>query len=141
MKYEFYLPDNILKKEQLEENATQVELFWKNKDKAPVVELATIARDFVLKKPDNYIRFGVYWWELKRILIEHGMFNSEMPEKDEVVRSIYSGSNDLNSIILAYEFKTIYDKTFFQGVKEFIINDDGDKYLLHDDDMVTLYTK
>ncbi len=106
---------------------------WEGQGKDPVHEMAQIAYREVRTKRDAYLRFGPYWWAVKQVLQETGLLPGSMPTDDSLVKSIYSGGDEIDTLILAFVFREYYDANFFQGTREFNTGDEFSYQLLDED--------
>ena len=122
--------DNFLEKEVI-----RVADIWKEKGSDnPVKSALSTVFENIKKDSSNYLRYSLYWWEVKRLLIEHGFMDSNLLDDDESVRQIYKGKTDMETIILASVFANYYIQTYLKGTRDMDINGE-DSYRLFDDDM------
>ena len=89
--------------------------------------------DYLNKKPTRYRDYGVYWWALKDLLNSNGyLFGNET---DAIIKSVYIGKNNEETIIMADIFRAENLAENMVGTNRFMVNDDGEFYTLFDDDM------
>lgn len=86
------------------------------------------------KDPARYLDYGMYWAALKEVLRKHGYdFGSPVYP---LIREVYCGDSDLQTIVMADEFRKDYLATQFVGTRVFLLNKDtGEDFSLIDDDM------
>lgn len=86
------------------------------------------------KDPARYLDYGVYWPALKAVLHKHG-FDFGAPVYPQLC-AVYCGDNDLQTIIMADEFRNDYLATQFVGTRTFLVDKEtGEEIILIDDDM------
>lgn len=85
------------------------------------------------KSPDRYLDYGPYWWALKSALNANGY--SYGSESDSVVADQYRGGTDLETMIMADQFRTEFLETSQVGTCTFRLSDEGGEYILYDLDM------
>ncbi len=128
--FENYLPDSLLSEAKLAKKVKWVSDTWEKRGKDPVEASAQTILKNVSR--NGYLQYGMYWWAVKRVLLDNGFFKDD--NIDESVASVYRGESDLKTLILAYEFADYYNGNFYQGTREFDIND-TDNYVLFDDEL------
>ncbi len=85
------------------------------------------------KNAKSYVQYGVYWSSLKEVLMKYSdKFKS--PAQQSVI-DIYRGDDDLQTVILADDFRTMYMATQLQGTNRFMITTDGDMLSVFDEEM------
>ncbi|WP_211462088.1 hypothetical protein [Collimonas silvisoli] len=99
--------------------------------------LARLANKIVRAAPQNYLRFGPYWWVLKAALIARGY--AYTGELEPLIAGTYCGLNEKGeldadiTIVAAFEFAEMHDAAQFQGVRQFDLFGDGEFYVLMDE--------
>lgn len=131
--YVNYLPESFA--DELESRREQYMEHYREQGGAALSEMAQIAHKEAKAGNGAYLRFGPYWWALKQVLIESGLLPDSMTTDDVMVKSIYSGDDEIDTLILAFIFRDMYDNTLFQGTREFITGEDGFSYQLFDEDI------
>lgn len=98
--------------------------------------LAVVAKRLA-RDPVRYRDYGPYWWALKDALRRSG---SNMGERDDtMLREAYSGQTDLDTIVMADQFRDLYLATWPVGANQFSLDADSpDIYTLEDQDMEDL---
>jgi len=85
------------------------------------------------KAPQRYLDYGPYWWALKELLRDSGIYVGE--QTDPLVAREYRGVDAVSTLIAADEFRTEYLSTQMLGANKFILkNNDPDWYVLFDAD-------
>ena len=125
------LPLDIISPDVLSEKAQEASEKWEKKGKSPLLAMAEIISRFISSDENNYLRLGFYWWAVKDVLYRLDLIQEN--NKEEGVRGVYSGGNDIETLLLAYEFKAMYDKTYLKGNAEFPLGG-GLIYVLFDED-------
>lgn len=80
----------------------------------------------------HYLEFGVYWFAVKKVIQKYypDAFGDYFDE--EMVKE-YSGKTDAHTLVAAERFKDFYRETYFQGNREFTLEEDDDReYYLSD---------
>jgi hypothetical protein len=85
------------------------------------------------KDPLRYRDYGPYWWSLKVVLNANGYNYGE--ESDSVVAVAYSGRTELETMIMADQFRTEWLEISQVGTSNFRLSEEGDDYVLFDADM------
>lgn len=86
------------------------------------------------KAPARYLDYGMYWPSLKEVLRKHG-FDFGAPVYP-LLRETYCGDTDMQTIVMADEFRKDYLANQFVGTRVFLLNrDTGEELLLIDNDM------
>ncbi|MBK5645931.1 hypothetical protein [Acinetobacter proteolyticus] len=86
------------------------------------------------KNPERYLDYGPYWPALKKVLKKHD-FDFGSPVFSEVAEA-YKGDTDLQTIVMADEFRKDYLATQFVGTRVFLLNkNSAEEFQLIDDDM------
>lgn len=83
-----------------------------------------------------YLKFGVYWWAVKRILEQKGFsgYHGDVPEAiaERYVYKLKNGTvDDMATLIAGWEHKDEYNRTYLQGNREFTLPN-GELYQLVD---------
>ncbi|MDO5531820.1 hypothetical protein [Sutterella sp.] len=85
-------------------------------------------------KPSSYVGYGPYWFALKAVLRRNGFDLG--PANDPETELAYSGKTDEETMVMAETFLEIYDETFFQGTRTFMLDgESGADWTLFDPDM------
>ncbi|MFJ2989884.1 hypothetical protein ACIPF8_18610 [Collimonas sp. NPDC087041] len=135
MQFVNYLPDQDYLADKLADH--RVEFEKNNPGQSHSEFMARLANKIVRAAPQNYLRFGPYWWALKLALIARGYAYSG--ELEPLLASTYSGQNEQwefdadVTIVAAFEFAEMYDATQFQGVRQFDLFGNGEFYVLMDE--------
>lgn len=87
------------------------------------------------KDPKRYLEFGVYWFALKKALLEYGYNFGDYT--DSVMADEYSGKTASHTFVAAYKFSEFYLQNYFVGNREFELDNDV-TWTLYDSDMETL---
>lgn len=94
---------------------------------------------YVKRKPDAYLSLGVYWWSVKALLQAKGYDLAGYVESPALVDT-YSVKNADGSVhpqatlMAAFTFRDWYFENYFEGNRDFLVNDDtGDMYALNDE--------
>ena len=85
------------------------------------------------KDPARYLDYGPWWWALKSVLNANGYSYGD--ESDSVVAAEYRGRNDLETMVLADQFRTEWLESAQVGTCNFALSEDGPDYILLDTDM------
>ena len=120
--------------EILEERREETKKFWEGKNLDPVLESLKIALRESQKSRGAYLRFGVYWWALKKVMADHELIPSSWSTDESTIRYDYCGKDELDTIILAFIYRDYYNENLFQGTREFNLNNNGDTHVLFDED-------
>lgn len=86
------------------------------------------------RDPRRYRDYGPYWPALKRILIARGhMADTEgWPQ----IEAIYRGESDVETIVMADAFRSLYLATTIVGTNQFMLDgESGEVWTLEDEDM------
>ena len=94
--------------------------------------LGVVSRRLV-KDPLRYRDYGPYWWALKVVLSANGYNYGE--ESDSVVAAAYCGRTEVETLIMADQFRAEWLQTAMVGTANFRLSEDGDDYILFDADM------
>ncbi|WP_410472092.1 hypothetical protein ACGTJS_10945 [Faucicola mancuniensis] len=94
-------------------------------------------------KPIRYRSYGMYWWTLKQVLIKHGydfgIANFGKNDSfDKELAKVYSGATDEQTIVGADAFWHEMAQTTIQGNNEFLLDTDGNTFVLYDEEMESL---
>lgn len=82
----------------------------------------------------NYLRYGPYWWPLKSIMAEQGLFIGNAD--DQRVNRMFRLADDIDTVIAAYYTGEQYIATSFKGARTFDIFPEGfEPYSLYDPDV------
>lgn len=85
------------------------------------------------KDPARYLDYGPWWWSLKAALNANGYHYGE--DFDSVVSAEYRGRSDVETLVLADQFRTEWLQSAQVGTVNFRLSEEGDDYLLVDADM------
>lgn len=110
------------------------------------LDTATMAININLsKKPLDYLRYGCYWWAVKKILADNGYIFGLGKDEDSLLLDKYSVKNSDGTInaeltlVAADMFKSFYDQNYFVGTQTFYLGDNNtNQYTLLDEDMESL---
>jgi hypothetical protein len=94
--------------------------------------LGVVARRLA-KSPQRYRDYGPYWWALKAAANANGYSFGD--DSDSVVAAQYCGKNDLETMVMADQFRTEWLEVSQVGTVNFPLSAEGDDYLLYDADM------
>lgn len=94
--------------------------------------LSVISRRLA-KDPLRYRDYGPYWPALKVVLNANGYNYGE--ESDSVVAVAYCGRTELETMVMADEFRTEWLEIAQVGTSNFRLSEEGDDYVLFDADM------
>lgn len=82
----------------------------------------------------RYRDYGPYWWALKDLMNANGYDLGS--ETDEVVKAIYRGDRDVDTLIMADEFRELYLQTWVLYTNQFDLDSEsGEMWTLYDRDM------
>lgn len=86
------------------------------------------------KDPRRYRDYGPFWWALKDAMKAGGY--SVGDQTDPLVKKAYRGESDVETLIMADEFRTAYLKTNMIYTNQFLLDAGSpDFYTLYDADM------
>lgn len=85
------------------------------------------------KDPLRYLDYGPWWWSLKIALVARDYHYGD--GSDSVVAAEYCGRNDLETMVLADQFRTEWLQSAQVGTNNFRLSEDGPDYILYDEDM------
>lgn len=85
------------------------------------------------KDPGRYLDYGPYWWALKSALNANGY--SYGNESDPVVSAEYCGRSDVETVVMADQFRTEFLEASQVGTTRFRLSEEADDYVLVDVDM------
>lgn len=85
------------------------------------------------KDPLRYRDYGPYWWALKAAMNANGYNYGD--ESDSVVAVAYCGRTELETMIMADEFRTEWLEVAQVGTSNFRLSEEGADYVLFDADM------
>lgn len=93
-----------------------------------------VIADRLAKDRRRYIDYGPYWWALKDILRANGYNFGD--QSDPIIRATYRGNSDVETLVMADEFRTEYLATTIVYTNRFMLDGKtGDFWLLFDQDM------
>lgn len=92
-----------------------------------------VASRRLAKDPGRYLDYGPYWWALKSVLNANGY--SYGKESDPGLVEAYRGASDVQTLIMADQFRTEFLAENQVGTCKFRLDADGDEYILFDSDM------
>lgn len=94
-----------------------------------------VVNDRLKKDSRRYRDYGPYWPALKAILRERG-YDWGSNSADPLVAAEYCGDTQVETLIMADEFRTQYLATQFVGSNRFVLDSDtGEFWELYDQDM------
>lgn len=96
----------------------------------------SIVRDRLKKNPLRYRDYGPYWWALKDALRRAGFDYG--PQSDPLVVDEYRGFSDVETLVMADEFRSLYLKTSIILTNKFALDRSGEWYALLDPDIEEL---
>ena len=85
------------------------------------------------KDPSRYLDYGPWWHSLKSVLNANGYNYGE--DSDSVVAAEYRGRSDVETLVLADQFRTEWLQSAQVGTVNFRLSEEGDDYILFDADM------
>lgn len=85
------------------------------------------------KDPLRYKDYGPWWWALKSVLNANNYHYGE--DFDSLVGAEYKGRSDLETMVLADQFRTEWLESAQVGTSNFRLKEEGPDYILHDADM------
>lgn len=96
----------------------------------------TITDTYLKSARCAYLRFGVYWWAVKRIMHKKGFagYNEDVEgyiADTFVYRNEQNQVDELVTLIAGWEYKDQYNQQYLQGTRQFSLPN-GDLYLLYD---------
>ena len=86
------------------------------------------------KDPMRYLDYGPYWWALKVVLNANG--HTYGSDSDSVVAAEYRGRTDLETLVMADQFRSEFLESSPVGTNRFRLSEEGGDYILYDADMV-----
>ncbi len=87
----------------------------------------------------RYRDYGPYWWALKDVMNANGYILGD--QSDPIVKATYHGENDLETLIMADEFRTAYLKVQAIYTNKLMLDgESGEFWTLYDADMESLST-
>lgn len=86
------------------------------------------------KDPGRYLDYGPYWWALKDLLTRSGYNYGN--ESDPLLVQAYRGMSDVQTLVMADQFRTEFLEENQVGTCRFRLSIEGDEYILFDADMV-----
>lgn len=92
-----------------------------------------VASRRLAKDPGRYLDYGPYWWALKSVLNANGYSYGQ--ESDPGLVEAYRGASDVQTLIMADQFRTEFLAENQVGTCKFRLDADGDEYILFDSDM------
>ena len=128
---------NFLPESYAEELQSRRDMYMKHYSNSGQDALSEMSKIAMRESSKGYIRFGLYWWALKDVLMRNDDLLDIGNETNKVVGGIYKGDTDIDTLILAFIFRDWYDQSQFQGSDIFQSSDDF-QYHLVDHDMITL---
>jgi hypothetical protein len=91
------------------------------------------------KDPARYLDYGPYWWALKDVLSRAG--REYGPESDTQLVRAYRGQSDLQTMVMADQFRTEFLAQNMVGTSKFQLSTEGGDYILFDMDMALRMAK
>lgn len=93
-----------------------------------------VVADRLGKDPRRYRDYGPYWPALKDAMNRNGY--SLGSQTDPLVKRVYRGESDVETLIMADEFRTAYLKSNMIYTNQFLLDASSpDFWVLHDADM------
>ena len=90
--------------------------------------------DRLAKDRRRYIDYGPYWFALKDILNANGCNFGD--QSDPIISKVYRGESDVETLVMADEFRTEYLATTILYTNRFMLDGKtGDFWVLFDSDM------
>jgi hypothetical protein len=86
------------------------------------------------KDPLRYLDYGPWWYSLKSVLNANGYNYGE--DFDSVVAAEYRGRTDVETLVLADQFRAEWLASAQVGTTNFRLTEEGPDYILHDTDML-----
>lgn len=104
-------------------------------DEQPVQFAAQTIADRLIRKPENYLQYGPYWWAVKAALRALG--HDFGAAGDEAIRAEYGGEQPAYGAMVAGEqFRAHYGAMFLAGTAQFWLDEEAEEsYVLFDRDM------
>lgn len=97
----------------------------------------TVIHNRLQKEPGRYLDYGMYWAALKEVLRKHGYDYGD--PVFPMLREVYCGKTDINTIVMADEFRKFYLATWAVGTSQFVLDLENPSYIdLVDDAMEQL---
>lgn len=88
----------------------------------------------LIKDPMRYRDYGMYWPALKEVLRNHG-HDYGLPVYAQIAE-VYKGETDLQTLIMADQFRADYLDTYAIGTNSFVLSDDDPEFIsFFDEDM------
>lgn len=91
--------------------------------------------------PIRYRAFGMYWWAVKAIFIEHGLdfgIANFGQDTDNQIKELYCGTTDEQTLVIADSFWWDMYESYAKGNNEYELDNQGGIYILRDDEMESL---
>jgi len=86
------------------------------------------------EEPLAYRWYGPYWWAVKDVLKKHGADLGA--DTDTSIASEYRGESDIETLIMADEFRNLYLASYILGTNSFMLDgESGETWTLKDKDM------
>lgn len=93
-----------------------------------------VIHDRLAKDRRRYIDYGPYWWSLKDLLNANGYNFGD--QSDSIVSKVYRGESDVETLVMADEFRTEYLATTIVYTNRFMLDGKtGEFWVLFDSDM------
>jgi hypothetical protein len=87
-------------------------------------------RERLAENPLSYRQYGPYWYAVKSILGGYGKAT------DAMIAEQYRGERDIDTLVMADEFRNLYFRTFIDGNQDFVLDgNSGETWTLFDEDM------
>ena len=107
----------------------------KNKDKNYDEDIFVIAHNIIHSDPYAYLQLGVYWWAVKKILKERGLFIAGDVESPALAIAYTIPESEQVTIYAAFAFRDWFiDHCFIESREHVLDNDTGETYILGDAD-------
>lgn len=93
-----------------------------------------VINDRLNKDRKRYLDYGPYWWALKDLLNANGYSFGD--QSDPLVKAVYHGDSDVETLVMADEFRTEYLTTTILYTNRFMLDGTtGEFWVLFDFDM------
>ena len=93
-----------------------------------------VISDRLAKDGRRYIDYGPYWWALKDLLNANGYSFGD--QSDPIISKVYRGESDVETLVMADEFRTEYLATTILYTNRFMLDGKtGEFWVLFDSDM------
>ena len=91
----------------------------------------------IAKEPLRYRDYGPYWPALKDVLARNGYDYG--PQRWPLLQSVYCGRSDVETVVMADEFRTWMLARYAVGTNRWMLDaDSGEEWILEDSDVEAL---